>query len=181
MPDLAWGGAGQLHPVSYPDDWDRVAELVADAPGEVLALPFSEYHAYSWNRGRTVIDPSPRYLAADVLSDDRLRVGTVVLEGENPRAAHVRALLRAGESVAGTGVAWVLVQHGAGAPIPSNSLDGLRRVYRGPYLDLYANPEAAARPVGHPARRWLPLAAHLLAAALLIGASWSLRRRATTW
>ena len=194
MPDLAGGGGGQLVPVRYPADWPRVAQIIADRPGEVLALPFSEYRVYGWNRGRVVIDPAPRYLPADVLIDDRLRVGDVVLAGEDPRAAGVRELLAAGRSVGGTGVAWVLVQHGAGGIVAPTALEGLRLVYDGAYLDLYANAsvispppspsgppplvEAPAAPAG---RRWLIVSAYVLAVALTIVALWRLRGRATPW
>jgi hypothetical protein len=194
MPDLAGGGGGQLVPVGYPVDWPRVAQIVEAQPGDVLALPFSEYRAYEWNRGRVVIDPAPRYLPADVLTDDRLRVGDVVLAGEDLRAARVRELLATGQSVAGTGVAWVLVQHRAGGTVAPTALEGLRLVYDGADLDLYANPsvispppspsgppplvEAPARPAG---RRWLIVSAYVLAVALTIVALWRLRRRATPW
>jgi hypothetical protein len=180
MPDLAGGGGGALRPVAYPDDWARVARIVGERPGEVLSLPLSEYRAYAWNRGRVVIDPAPRYLPADVLTDDRLRVGTVVLDGENQRIARVRDVLDGGGPVATTGVAWVLVQRGAGGSVPSTALTGLRAVYSGQYLDLYENPGMHDPPPPHP-RRWLILAAYVLAGALTIVALWCLRRRATPW
>ena len=72
MPDLAFGGAGRLRPVSYPADWQAVAERVAGEPGEILALPLSAYRAYPWNPGRVVLDPLPRYLPGTVLTDDTL-------------------------------------------------------------------------------------------------------------
>ena len=181
MPDLAIGGAGQLRPVSYPADWDRVAEVIRADRGEVLSLPFSEYHAYSWNRGRTVIDPAPRYLPADVLADDTLRVGDIVIAGENPRAADVRRVLAAGEPVSQLGVRWVLVQHETGGTVPTGALAGLERVYTGRFLDLYRNPSAAPeRSVGW--MRRIPLAAAgITAALLLIAAGLRLRRTPTAW
>jgi len=181
MPDLAGGGGGQLVPVRYPADWSRVAQVIRAQPGEVLALPFSEYRAYEWNRGRIVIDPAPRYLPADVLIDDRLRVGDVVLAGEDLRAARVRELLAAGQSVGGTGVAWVLVQHGAGGTVAPTALEGLRLVYDGADLDLYANPSAVEAPTSPAGRRWLIVSAYVLAVALMIVALWRLRGRATPW
>jgi len=180
-PDLAFGGAGALRPVSYPADWDRVAARVADAPGEVLALPFSEYRNYSWNRGRTVFDPAPRYLPAEVLADDTLRIGDLLLEGENPRAARVRDLLAAGSSVAQTAVAWVVVQHEAGGSIPRGSLDGLRLVYSGRFLELYANPAAGPYQAPHDARRWVLVAIDSIALASVMAAIWRLRRAPTVW
>ena len=183
MPDLAFGGAGALRPVSYPPDWDRVAELVAADPGEVLALPFSEYRAYAWNNRRTVIDPAPRYLAVDVVLDDRLRIGDVVLAGEDPRAALVRDVLARGDPVTSTGIPWVLVQHDAGGVVAPNSLVGLRSVYRGRYLDLFANPRARPAPdaVDNGVQRVAAVGTGLLAGSMMIAAIWSLRRSTTPW
>ena len=181
LPDLAFGGAGRLRPVHYPADWDRVATQVAADPGEVLSLPFSEYLAYRWNGGRTVIDPAPRYLAADVLTDDTLRVGGVPIRGENPRAAEVRGLLAAGAPVSGTGVRWVLVQHEAGGTVPDSALSGLQRVYSGRYLDLYANPAAAPGRPPRPIWRLILLGIDLAVAGLVIAAILRLRQSPTRW
>ncbi|HEX6873067.1 MAG TPA: hypothetical protein VF163_18370, partial [Micromonosporaceae bacterium] len=183
MPDLAFGGAGALRPVSYPADWDRVADLVAADPGEVLSLPLSEYRRYAWNRNRVVIDPAPRYLPADVLGDDRLRVGSLVLAGENPRAARVRELLDRGEPVSRSGVRWVLVQREAGGTVPEGALAGLRESYRGKYLVLYANPDVAdvAPSAGATGRRWVLMTMYLFSAGLLTSAFWRLRQRSTAW
>jgi len=181
VPDFAFGGAGALRPVSYPADWDRVAAQIAGAPGEVLTLPFSEYRNYSWNRGRTVFDPAPRYLPAAVLADDTLVVGNLVLEGEDPRAARVRDLLAAGEPVSQVGTRWVLVQHEAGASVPTGALDGLRLVHDGQFLDLYTNPTATADQTRQSGRRWVIGAVDLMAVALVIAAIWQLRRSPTAW
>ena len=179
MPDLAWGGAGALRPVRYPADWDRVAAHVAAEPGEVLSLPFHEYLAYGWNRGRVVIDPAPRYLDADVLADDTLRVGEVALRGENPRAARVRELLAAGQPVSGTGVRWVLVQRQAGGAVPEGALAGLQLVYSGQFLDLYANPAVTRGLPPNKTRGSTVLSVDLAVLALVIAAVWRLRRRPT--
>jgi hypothetical protein len=140
QPDLAYGAAGRLRPVAYPADWDVVAAHIARAPGDVLSLPFAGYHTYPWNAGRTVIDPLPRYVDADVLVDDRLIVGDRVVHGENPRAAEVRRVLGAGQPVAGLGVRWVVVQRvEGGGTVPPAALAGLRLVHAGPDLQLYEN------------------------------------------
>ena len=52
-PDLAFGAAGRLRPVTYPADWDAVARRLDGRPGEALSLPFGAYRAYPWNDGRT--------------------------------------------------------------------------------------------------------------------------------
>ncbi len=140
LPDLALGGAGRLRPVEYPADWEVVAARIARAPGDVVSLPFAGYHTYAWNAGRTVIDPLPRYVDADVLTDDRLVVGDRVLRGENPRAAEVRGVLDAGLPLTGLGVRWVVVQRvEGGAAVPPTALAGLRLVHPGTDLQLYEN------------------------------------------
>ena len=140
QPDLALGAAGRLRPVQYPADWEVVAARIARDPGGVLSLPFAGYHTYPWNPGRSVIDPLPRYVDADVLVDDRLLVGDRVVAGENPRAARVRELLAAGRPVAGPQVRWVVVQRVVGGPaVPPGALAGLRLVHGGSDLQLYEN------------------------------------------
>jgi hypothetical protein len=140
LPDLAYGAAGRLRPVSYPADFAIVAARIGQAPGEVVSLPFAGYHTYPWNRSRTVIDPLPRYVDAEVLMDDRLIVGDRVIDGENRRAAEVRRTLAAGLPLAGLGVRWVVVQRVEGAaPVPPTALAGLRLVHAGSDLQLYEN------------------------------------------
>ncbi|MGS2612918.1 hypothetical protein ACVCAH_00040 [Micromonospora sp. LZ34] len=168
LPDLVFGGAGRLRPVSYPTDWDAVARQVADRPGEVLSLPFHEYQSYRWNAGRVVIDPAPRYLPAPVLTDDTLRVGDLVVAGENPRAARVRELLAAGSPVIGTGVRWVLVRHEPSLPVTPQTLAGLRLVHGGEYVSLYENPGWSPDSTVGPL--WPVAAAHLFAAAAVLAA-----------
>ncbi|MFC3540228.1 hypothetical protein ACFOPG_31495 [Couchioplanes caeruleus subsp. azureus] len=141
QPDLAYGAAGRLRPVPYPADFAAVARIVADRPGQVLSLPFAAYHTYSWNLRRTVLDPLPRYLDAEVVTDDRLVVGKVVVAGENRRATAVRQALASGAPLSGLGVRWVVVQQVAGGGrVPDTALAGLRLMHDGPYLDLYENP-----------------------------------------
>ncbi len=140
LPDLAFGAAGRLWPVRYPADFAVVAGHVERSPGEVVSLPFTGYHTYPWNRSRTVIDPLPRYLDADVLRDDRLLVGDQVIDGENRRAAEVRQALAAGRPLADLGVRWVIVQRVVGEdPAPPAALAGLRLVHAGTDLQLYEN------------------------------------------
>jgi len=175
LPDLAVGAAGALRPVRYPADWDAVAARVAAAPGEVLSWPFEGYQRYAWTRDTVVRDPAPRYLDAPVLMNDALRVGAVTVDGENPRAARAAEHLAAGRPAAALGVRWVLVRRGPGAEPPATVLSGLRLAYDGPHLRLWANPAA---PAGAPAagHRTPALAAHLLAAGIMIFAAVALLR-----
>ncbi|MEV4537932.1 hypothetical protein AB0J82_29550 [Asanoa sp. NPDC049518] len=181
LPDLAFGAAGQLRPVRYPADWNTVAAQVRAAPGEVLSLPFHGYQSYGWNRGVIVRDPAPRYLDAPVLINDELRVGTVTVDGESPRAAEARRLLDAGEPVAALGTRWVLVRQEPDVAVPPSVLTGLRPVFTGQHLALWENPSAAATvPTTH--RRWPAVAAHLFAALVVVFAAvLVLRRRPTAW
>jgi hypothetical protein len=181
MPDLAFGALGTLRPVSYPDDWDRVAAIVARDPGPVLALPFNEYRSFAWNRHRTILDPATRYLPAPVLTDDDLIVGTMHIAGENPQAAGVRALLDAGQPVTRTGLAWVLVERQAGGSIPAGALIGLKHIYSGESLDLYANPAAVAPPPVDTTRKWLLAGCYLVALVVFSWAVVSLSDDATPW
>ncbi|WBB55539.1 hypothetical protein [Verrucosispora sp. WMMD573] len=166
LPDLAVGGAGRLRPVAWPADWDTVARLVDEQPGEVVSLPFQEYQSYTWNGGRVVIDPAPRYLGVPVLIDDTLRVDGTAVAGEDPRAARLRELLAAGEPVAAAGPRWVLVQRAAGPPPDSATLAGLRPAYAGDDLTLYENP--AWRPATPRSRPGLVGLAHLLAGTVVL-------------
>lgn len=140
MPDLAYGAAGRLRPVGYPADFAVVARLIERSPGEVVSLPFAGYHTYPWNRSRTVIDPLPRYLDAEVVRDDRLLVGDRAIAGESRRADEIRQALELGEPLAPLGMRWVVVQRVTGeAPVPPAALAGLTMVHAGTDLHLYEN------------------------------------------
>ncbi|MEU1586050.1 hypothetical protein [Micromonospora sp. NPDC005710] len=182
LPDLAFGGAGRLRPVSYPAEWQRVAEYVDEEPGEVLALPLSAYRAYQWNPDRVVLDPAPRYLPGTVLTDDTLRVGDVAVAGENPRVREMRRALAEGRPVWSTGVRWVLVQHEVSGEVDPQVLSGLVRVHDGPSLTLYRNPATVPEKGASGAARLAVVVA--LGAALLVvvaAAVSALHRRPTAW
>nr|MDT0659979.1 hypothetical protein [Micromonospora sp. DSM 115978] len=179
LPDLAFGAAGRLRPAVYPDDWRAVAAVVRAEPGPVLSLPLSMYRSYPWNAGTVAIDPLPRYLPVEVLTDDTLLVGDLVVAGENRRMGRIRDLIADGGSVRETGVRWVVVQHGVGGTVPPIALAGLRTVHSGPDLTLYENPAVGGGPAAPngesaPARRpalWpIALLGTGLAAAVLTGA-----------
>ena len=177
LPDLAWGAGGRLRPVAYPAEWAAVADAVAATPGPVLSLPMSAYRAYPWNGSAVVLDPAARYLPAPVVTDDRLRVGPIVVAGEGRDAAAVRARLAAGRPVAAERVRWVLVQHDTGGTVPATAVAGLTLIHRGAGLDLYRNP--GYRPAG-PARG-RGLVGYLLAGSVIAAAGWRrVTRRRTT-
>jgi hypothetical protein len=106
----------------------------------VVSLPFAAYRTYPWNAGRTVLDPLPRYVGAEVLVDDRLLVGDRVVRGEDRRAEAVRQRLAAHRPLTGLGVRWVVVQRVAGGgEVPPGVLTGFRVVHAGADLQLYEN------------------------------------------
>ena len=127
-----------------------------------------------------VRDPAPRYLDAPVLINDALRVGAVTVDGESPRAATVAARCSTpARRSPRLGVRWVLVRTEPGVGVPPGVLAGLRLAYDGPYLALWENPRRRRRRP-RPAGAGRPLAAHLLAALVVIFAAiWLLRGRRT--
>jgi hypothetical protein len=164
-----------LSPVHYPARWQQVAEQVRGSPAAVLVLPFGSYRSFEWAPGRTVLDPAPRWLAADTVVDDRLVVSGVVLGSEDPAARRVARLLESrpgpaalASALAGQGIGWVVRE--AGTPGPVTDLSGLRPVLTGGAVELYRVPgpvTVAAEPAGR--RRWV-LALDLLVAALILAA-----------
>jgi hypothetical protein len=172
LPDLAWGAGGKLRPVTYPADWASVAGAVAADPGPVVSLPMSAYRAYAWNPGSVVYDPASRYLPAEVVMDDRLRIdlgsAAQVIRGESEAAEAAQERVETGGPAADERVRWVLVQR-AGGPVPATALAGLTPVRLGPDLQLYRNPGYRA-----PARH-LPVlgaAGYLLAGSVAAIAGW---------
>lgn len=170
LPDLAFGGMGALRPVPYPQEWDRVAQLIAADPGPVLSLPLSEYRQYEWNRDRVVIDPAARYLDAPVTLDDTLVVGSMTITGESLQAARVRAEVAGGRPV--SGFRWVLVQHrgSVSAAVPASVSAGLQQVHNGRFLALYRS-DAAIGSVVDPRRHLPVVSAEIVVLLLLIVAA----------
>jgi hypothetical protein len=95
MPDFAWGVASRLEPVDYPDGWDEVVAEVnrEDLDGDAVVLPFTAYRAPDWNGVRPVLNPLGKAFARQTVVNDDLIVSGVRIEGEDPRAASVQALL----------------------------------------------------------------------------------------
>jgi len=152
LPDAASTLKVPLTPVHYPSDWDDVAQAIAHfrGGGDVLALPFNSYHAYPWAPGRTVIDPTPRWVGAQTVVNDELTVGGDTLSGEDLRARRVGALLGSGAALpsglAAEGIGWVVVQRDASGPrVPD--LTGLQPVAgpRNGSVELYAVPDVVRK------------------------------------
>jgi hypothetical protein len=116
LPDLAWGLGGRLEPAAYPSSWSDARAQIArsDAPGDVLALPFSAYRRPAWNHDDPVLDPAGRYFDRTTVVNDELIVSGRTIAGEDPRAARAGRVLRSGtdvpERLAQMGIRFVVVE-----------------------------------------------------------------------
>ncbi|MCP9950445.1 hypothetical protein LUX33_19895 [Actinomadura madurae] len=149
LPTLAWGAAGDLRAVRYPDDWARAKQIIDGdpAPGDVLVLPWASYRSYPWNRGRRVLDPLPRYLHRRVIVDDAVTVDGTTVAPEDPRAVRLAPVARTGAPPAATlrdaGVRYVVVDAEIGTLRPSGPATP---VLQGSDLAVYRIEGAAAVP-----------------------------------
>lgn len=124
MPDLAWGLAGALRPVDFPQEYAEArAQLVEraeqDERGDLLVLPFTSYRLPSWNHGRRTLDPMGRYMPLNFLVSDVLYVSGSPVAGEDARAARVQDVLAVSsaeelsEELRREGIGWVLLDREA--------------------------------------------------------------------
>jgi hypothetical protein len=88
LPTLAWGAAGRLEAVRYPEAWAEARRIIENdpVPGAVLVLPWAAYRGYWWNDHQRVLDPMPRYLTRRVILNDAVTVGRLTIPAEDPRA-----------------------------------------------------------------------------------------------
>jgi hypothetical protein len=118
LPTLAWGAAGALAAVPYPDEWTAAREVIRrdPEPGDVLVLPYESYRRFPWNDGRAVLDPAQRFFAVpgrDVVANDTVRVGGLVVPSEDERARAVERVLEGPfPDLAGAGFRYVVVDAG---------------------------------------------------------------------
>ena len=117
LPDFVWGATGRLRAVDYPNDWHAVRAVIQSDPehGDVAVLPWGTFRAFDWNGGRTVLDPAQRFLPGSVVTSTDLPVGRVVVEGDDPRVADVRAAFDRPDSAARLrqlGIGWLLEEKG---------------------------------------------------------------------
>jgi hypothetical protein len=157
--------AGRLEPVAYPRDWQVVSGILArdERPGDVLTVPLSAYRRFSWNADRTQYDPALRYLPRPTVIANELKVGPVLVSGEDPRAARVTRAAYRGEPLGPLGVGWVLVEHAT--PGPDVPLAGLAPVYHGEWLSLYRVPGRIGPAAGWPGTAPLVITVDLAVAA----------------
>ncbi|MBB6350839.1 hypothetical protein FHU36_007411 [Nonomuraea muscovyensis] len=145
LPTLAWGAAGALEAVRYPRDWTAAREAIRrdGEPGDILVLPFESYRRFPWNGGRAVLDPAQRFFAVpgrDVVANDTVRVGTLVVPSEDERARTVeRVLETSSTALSAQGFRYVVVNAGTPAELSSIAarLNAARMIINGPDLRLY--------------------------------------------
>lgn len=152
-----WGIDGTLEPVQYPRSWSDVRSRIAEAPGTVVALPWSEYPTISFANGRQVLNPLAQYLGGDVITsyDPRLDPAVRSQEQVDPRAVAVDDLVESlrtgsapdsgvdpdfGSDLAKMGVRWVVLAHEENwmtyRAIESDP--NLQLEFSGPGIDLYS-------------------------------------------
>ncbi|WP_110205935.1 hypothetical protein [Nocardioides daejeonensis] len=129
LPSLGWGLGGLLTPHPYPTEWSQVRTTLERAGADqarTVVLPFGLYRRFDWNGGHAVLDPLPRYLPGDVVTDDALEVRDGTVAGEDPLAARIRAVKDDPERLTlllrGAGVRWVVAHADQGvvdAPLPA--------------------------------------------------------------
>jgi hypothetical protein len=177
LPALAWGAAGRLAAVPYPEAFTQARTVMAadPVPGAVLVLPWHLYLGFPWNGDRVVLDPAQRWFTRRAVGNDDLELAGTTVPGEDLYGA------RLGPVVAGTaplapalpaaGIRYVLVFKAAEWAAYGPRLSGLDPVLDRPALALYRVPARPAE-VRLPAPPAPPvLLADLLAVGLVLGAA----------
>ncbi|MBU3706547.1 MAG: hypothetical protein FGM50_07655 [Mycobacterium sp.] len=174
LPDLTWGVGAKLRPVQYPPGWTEVAARINSDPRPVAVLPVDTMRQFGWAGPAPVLDPMPRWVRADVLFTGDLMIAGATVTGEGTRAREIQRLLLTGADPAvlqRAGVGWVVVESKTPGDTGSaaTTLSRLTPAYRDGDLSLYrvGGTSAGVRP----AVRVTVLAAHLVWAALLLGAA----------
>jgi hypothetical protein len=148
LPGLAWGAAGRLRPVEYPADWLAARRLInADPrPGRALLLPWGAYRRFGWNHDEALLDPWPRLLARQVVSNDGVQVGSLRIPPEDPAAIAIDGLVTGGgplmRALQARAYRYVIVDagFGPGSGDVSSRLPGCKVVMREPGLVIYRVP-----------------------------------------
>lgn len=171
LPDLV--ALDALRPVAYPPGWVATAGSVR-GPGDALLLPAGQIRRYSFAHAPAV-DPLPRLLRVDTLTDTALRVdGVLVDDAPDSRAARARRAAAAPDgavALAALGVGWVVVE-GEPPPLPA----GLEIASATSGLTVYAVPGPITGHTPDAARRAAAIAAHLAWIAVGLGCAASALR-----
>jgi hypothetical protein len=177
LPALAWGAAGRLAAVSYPQEFAEARTVMAadPVPGAVLVLPWHLYLGFPWNGDRVVLDPAQRWFTRRAVGNDDLELAGTTVPGEDPYGARLAPVVAGPGPLAPAlprqGIRYVLVFKVADWAAWGARLSGLDPVLDRPALALYRVP-------AHPAELRLPappappvLLADGLAAGLVLGAA----------
>lgn len=194
MPDAAWGVSGTWQPATYPDDYAAARAVLADDPpdGDLLVLPFTAFRAPTWNHGRTVLDPLPRYLQPDYVVDDRLPVDGAMIAGEDPRGPRVLAALALPDAearaaaLAALGIAMVARERDTPSEPEYDGEVAGTTVYSGPRLELVALTAPVASRAADPARTTVLVVAWSCYLAVIATGLWNVlqmvsRRNRRNW
>ncbi|BBY98998.1 hypothetical protein [Mycolicibacterium fallax] len=185
LPDLVFGVGGRVHAVHYPPGFAAVAARINADPAPVAVLPADGMRRFGWAGPAPVLDPLPRWVAAEVLSTGDLTIAGQTIAGEGDRARAVQRLLLDGADAAQlsrAGVGWLVLEAGSAGELGASArtLAPLTPVYADDELRLYRLAEGPG-PAPSPRRPAL-IAAHLSwLAVLLVGGAGAvaagLRRR----
>jgi len=137
LPELAWGVGGGVRPVSYPDDYARVTELIGRTGTGVAVWPDDTVRRFPWNHGPS-LSPLPRIIDAAVLTGGALVVDGQAVDAPTERGAAVGRVLADGgdpQALARLNVGWVIVENAA--PPPLLAAHG-SPVYSGRWLTVFA-------------------------------------------
>lgn len=111
--DVLFGISGVMKASDYPQSWRDIDQHLAshaDADDLLIVLPASAYRIFEWNDSKPVLDPAGRYFGVDVQTDDRLKVGSVVVPGENSLMDAVgRELNSPTPEVSKLGIRWIVM------------------------------------------------------------------------
>lgn len=96
-PTMLWGGAGQLRPVDYPQEWYTLNQKLKDN-GEsgkfILFLPWHMYAPYSFSNNRIIASPAEKFFEVPVLMSDDPEYADMMPGRQNNVKQHVAELLR---------------------------------------------------------------------------------------
>ena len=177
LPALAWGAAGRLAAVPYPEAFAeaRTAMAADPVPGAVLVLPWHLYMGFPWNGDRVVLDPAQRWFTRRAVGNDDLELAGTTVPGEDPYGARLGPVVAGAgplaQALPAAGIRYVLVLKTADWAAYGPRLSGLDPVLDRPALALHRLPARPAE-VRLPAPPAAPvLLADLLAAGLVLAAA----------
>jgi hypothetical protein len=87
-PTMYWGFGGQLKARQYPDDWQRMNQLLSKQPGEghVLFLPWHQYMSFDF-AGRIIANPTEQYFDKSIIASHDPEIGNIKPEADRTHDA----------------------------------------------------------------------------------------------